>query len=107
MLDGVTQFKRMPAVLLICLCFMLAGMGATALAADGKININTATHQELTMLKGIGPELAKRIVQFREEHGPFATIRDLQKVRGIGEGKFLKLQDAVSVTMTTMAGDSQ
>lgn len=49
-----------------------------------RIDVNAANEAELTLLPGIGPALAARIVTDREQHGPFATLDDLQRVRGIG-----------------------
>ncbi len=51
---------------------------------DFPININTATAEELTALPNIGPARAEAIVQFRIENGPYRTVDDLQKIRGIG-----------------------
>ena len=48
------------------------------------VNINTATEEELIAVEGIGPTLAQRIVAYREEHGPFASIEELDNVKGIG-----------------------
>lgn len=49
-----------------------------------KININSASVEELTHLKGVGAKYAERIVQYREEHGPFTNAEDIMKVPGIG-----------------------
>lgn len=57
-----------------------------------KININTATVEELDTLPGIGAAYAKRIVRYREEHGSFYTPEDLMNVEGIGEKKFERLK---------------
>ena len=51
------------------------------------IDINTANKDELKLLPGIGDELAKRIVDYREENGFFASVEDLKNVSGIGEKK--------------------
>lgn len=48
------------------------------------VNINTATEEELIAVEGIGPALARRIIAYREEHGPFQTIEELDNVKGIG-----------------------
>ena len=61
------------------------------------LDLNTATEEELTQLPGIGEELARRIVVYREENGPFTTVDDLMNVSGIGEGKFEALSDRITV----------
>ena len=53
--------------------------------ASGKININTATVDQLALLPGIGTRTAQAIIAYRAQHGPFPTVGDLTKVRGIGE----------------------
>jgi competence protein ComEA len=72
-------------VLLTVVGFIL-GFSGNVLAADAKekININTATAETLTQLKGVGEKLANSIVQFRKENGPFKSVADLELVKGIG-----------------------
>ena len=48
------------------------------------VNINTATVQDFEDLPGIGPVMAQRIVDYRDEHGPFKSVEELTKVKGIG-----------------------
>jgi len=50
----------------------------------GPVDVNRADAEELTALPGIGPALATRIVAYREEHGPFTSVDDLERVQGIG-----------------------
>jgi len=66
-------------------------------AEPGKINLNTATVKELTQLKRIGTKYAERIVQFREENGPFKTPEDILKVPGIGTKTFELNKDRIVV----------
>ena len=61
------------------------------------VNINTATVQELETLPGIGPTLAQRIVDYRQENGPFAAPESLINVKGIGESKLMALLDLITV----------
>ena len=61
------------------------------------IDLNSATAEELTVLPGIGPALAERIVEYRREHGEFETVEELIHVSGIGEAKLTELKDRVTV----------
>ncbi len=63
----------------------------------GKINLNTATIDELTTLPRVGPTIAARIIAYRTENGRFATVEDLMRVRGIGPKTFAKLQEWITV----------
>ncbi len=74
-----------------------AAVGGAAVAADGRVRLNTASVADLEQLPGIGPVTAQRIVALREERGPYATVEDLLDVPGIGEGKLAALRDAVIV----------
>jgi competence protein ComEA len=62
-----------------------------------KVNINQAKQTELEELPGIGPSLASRIIEYREQNGKFEKIEDLQNVKGIGESKFSDIKDKVSI----------
>lgn len=63
----------------------------------GKININTAYAPDLMLLPGVGPVMAERIVEYREQKGPFKKPEDLMKVKGIGEKKFDQLKQWIVV----------
>jgi comEA protein len=64
---------------------------------DGKININTASADELGLLPGIGPAYAERIVDYRIDNGPFPSTADVQNVTGIGPKTFEKIKDQITV----------
>ncbi len=55
---------------------------------DTMVNINTANLEELQTLKGIGPKMAERIIEYRHDNGLFKSIEEIQNVRGIGQKKF-------------------
>lgn len=62
-----------------------------------KININTATEEELDTLPGIGPSTATKILDYRKEKGKFKTIEEIKEVSGIGENKYEKIKDRITV----------
>jgi competence protein ComEA len=72
---------------------------APAAAAQGGaiVDLNAASEQDLVAIPGIGEAMAKRIVEFRKENGPFRQVDDLLKVKGIGEKSLEKLRPYVSV----------
>ena len=63
----------------------------------GKLNINTATVQELTILPGIGDTLALRIVAYRNAYGPYSSIEDLLNVEDIGPTRLNNIRDYITV----------
>ena len=65
--------------------------------AEGQINLNTASEKELQELPGIGPAMSTRIIEYRETNGAFQNIEDIKKVRGIGNAKFEKLKEKVTI----------
>ena len=65
--------------------------------SSGKININTATSEELETLPNIGPVTAGKIIDYRTENGGFKSIEELKNVSGIGEKTFQKIQEKVTV----------
>ncbi len=75
----------------------LLSLQAGGKPGDQKVNINTASADELAKLPRIGPAIAQRIVDFRKENGNFKRIEDLMKVRGIGEKVFNQLKDLITV----------
>jgi competence protein ComEA len=74
-----------------------AGIGTPMAAPDRPVDVNKASVEQLTEIPGIGASLATRIVEFREEHGPFKRVDELLKVRGIGEKSLEKIRPHVTV----------
>jgi competence protein ComEA len=70
---------------------------ASGPAAGGLVDLNTATVAQLQTLPGVGPVLAQRIVDYRDQHGGFGTVADLQKVSGIGDSRYNDLKNRVTV----------
>ena len=62
---------------------------------EGKVNINTATVEELKTLKGVGEKKAEAIIEYRKKNGSFQTKEDLMKVRGIGKKLFESFQERI------------
>jgi comEA protein len=75
----------------------LLSLQAGTKANDQKININTASLEELQKLPRIGPQVAQRIINYRKENGSFKKIEEIMKVRGIGEKIFNQLKDLITV----------
>ncbi len=65
--------------------------------AAGKVNINTAGLAELTTLTGIGDVKGQAIIDYRTEHGPFASVDELTNVSGIGDKTLAKIRDQITV----------
>ena len=61
------------------------------------VNINTADVEQLSTLKGIGPAMAQRIIDYREQNGKFKNVDELKNVRGIGQKKFDALKDKITI----------
>lgn len=90
---------------MLVLCFSLAVSPAFLLAQQSgaesvsmeKINLNTASAEQLESLPGIGPASAKNILEYREKVGKFNRIEEIINVKGIGEKKFLKIKNRLTV----------
>jgi competence protein ComEA len=76
---------------------VIAQSGQDQKSSGKVVNINTASQSELESLPGIGPSLAKKIIDFRQKNGGFKNPSDLMAVQGIGEKKFEQLKSLISV----------
>lgn len=98
---------RLLSVVALCAAVITAGAGQTLAVPPTKeagsskstspVDLNKASENQLTEVPGIGPSLAKRIVEFRNENGDFRRVEDLLKIRGIGEKSFQKIRPHVTV----------
>ena len=78
--------------------FVVVSTGTpSASAGEGLVNINTASLNELDTLPGIGPTTAQRIIDYRNENGPFGSIEDIVNVSGIGPATYEELKDLITV----------
>jgi competence protein ComEA len=93
------QLRLVGALLVMALALTAAVPPAAAApqTTTEKINVNTASAEELTALPGIGKAYADRIVEYREKNGPFKKVDDLLNVRGIGEKTLERIRDRVTV----------
>ena len=64
---------------------------------SGKVNINTATKEELDTLPGVGELTANKIISYREENGKFKSIEEIKEVSGIGDSKFEQIKDLIEI----------
>ena len=80
--------------------FAFAGpkVDVSAQQAPAKVvNLNTASSEELQTLRGVGPAIAGRILQYRQEHGRFEKVEDLANVHGIGAAKLEKMKSEITI----------
>ncbi len=68
-----------------------------SISSGGKVNINTADAEQLKSLPGIGDTKAADIIAYREEHGSFGSIEDIQNVNGIGESTYNRISSYITV----------
>jgi len=89
--------SRKLTVLLVLATLICVFVTLPALAAEKKININTATAEELMTLKGIGEKKADAIIEYREAHGLFESVDDLKNVKGIGDKIFESIKSEITI----------
>lgn len=77
------------------LCALAALLVSTA--AFAAVNLNTATKDELVALPGIGPSKAQAIVDYRNQNGPFKSVDEVRKVRGIGAKLFEQIKPELTI----------
>ena len=92
-----------PLVLASALMLVLAVPSYSQDNPTKKIDINSASVQELQKLPQIGAAVAQRIVDYREKHGKFSKVEEIMKVKGIGEKTFLKIKPLITVEQESKA----
>ncbi|MFN0109065.1 MAG: ComEA family DNA-binding protein [Blastocatellia bacterium] len=80
-----------PGIVLLCLLFALILKTQGQQPPDGRININTASAEELMQLPGIGPGYAARIIAHRQKHGAFKRPQDIVIVRGFSAKRYRQI----------------
>jgi len=90
------QHSRKILVITLVL-FCVALWASISVAQTVKVNINTATAEELTVLKYVGEALSQRIVEYREEQGAFESPEDIVKVPGVGQRVYEANKDIITV----------
>ena len=91
--------------ILLLIVLTLSAAGSLAAEASGVVNINTADSEQLSLLPRVGPTVAQRIVDFRQENGRFQTLEDLMLVRGIGEKTFELIKPHITLEGQTSLKD--
>lgn len=81
----------MKRILLFLVALLFSG------AAIAALNLNTATKDELVALPGIGPAKAQAILDYRNQNGPFKSVDEIRKVKGIGEKLFLQIKPELAI----------
>ena len=95
------EIKNRLSIGLMIVTALILATASVAVAAEGKVNINSAGIEELSLLPRVGEVVAGRIVEFRETNGAFETAEDLMLVKGIGERTFELIEPHVSVSGET------
>ena len=76
----------------------VSGAATSSAQSDGKINLNTATASQLEELPRVGPVMANKIIEFREQHSGFRTVDQLREVSGIGDATFAQIAPHVTTS---------
>jgi len=95
------KVKAAASLLIAVVLLVSPALPVYAQSPAKKININTATTEELQALPRVGPKIAQRIVDFRKENGKFQRVEDIMKVKGIGEKTFLRMRNMITVEETS------
>jgi len=96
-----TRKAKIICVLALCLGLALSSVSVLAqkssAAPPERVNLNSATAEQLQSIQGIGPATAKNILEYRAKVGKFNKIEEIINVKGVGEKKFQKIKDRLIV----------
>ena len=84
-------------VLVTIMSMLLVMSGVAVVSAMDKVNINTASAEELTALKNVGPKTAQAIIVYREAHKGFKTPEEITEIKGVGEKTFQSNKDMIVI----------
>jgi competence ComEA-like helix-hairpin-helix protein len=93
---GRFRMKRF-AVLFVGVTLVVFTFGSMAYGGHGQLNVNTATAEELQLLPGIGESIAQNIIDYRTVNGPFVSVDDLVKVKGVGDAKLRDMRNFIKL----------
>lgn len=97
----MNRMHRFASSLIVAGLLLVSALPAFAAEAKGKVNVNTADSAQLALLPRVGPSLAKKILDFRKQNGPFKSTEDLMLVRGMGEKTYQLVKPYVAVSGET------
>jgi len=101
----MNRSRKQWASVIVAGALIMIAMPAVSAEAEGVVNINSATIEQLMLLPRVGPSVARRIVEFREQNGRFKQAVDLMLVKGIGEKTFELIAPYVAVSGETSLKD--
>ena len=104
------KFSRVVCILMVCIGLFCSSFSVMAQKKDvdpettiesstaaNKINLNSATAEQLMSIPGIGPATAKLIIEHRAKAGTFSRVEEIMNIRGIGEKKFAQIKNLLTV----------
>ena len=94
---AIQYFQKINPRFKVVLPPVVAAQRTATTIIDKKVNPNKANSEELIRLPGIGPALAENIIEYRNSHGGFKSLEELEKVKGLGPKKLERLKDYLEV----------
>ena len=101
----LSPHHRLSILFRLCTILLVFSVIGVSGVMAGKVDVNTATAKELQMVPGVGKEIAIRIVEYRQNHGPFTSLNELKNIKGIGKGKLAKLQEFAHIPIATQPAE--